>query len=238
MKQLSSIISISDTNLILSFIPVIVVIIILFCWTRSHGNAIYALLRMLIQLLLIGHLLMYLFESENIYLVSMVLIVMVLISSWICMRELTCKNSKVYYSVVFSIVTGGGLTLLLVVKGVLNLQPWYTPSYIIPLASMIFANAMNTVSLAAERLEAELNRDVDYIQARNVAFKAALIPITNSMFAVGLVSLPGMMTGQILSGTSPLIAARYQIIVMTMLYGSAGISAALFLLLSKQQDDL
>ncbi len=127
---------------------------------------------------------------------------------------------------------------MLVVKGVLNLQPWYIPSYIIPLASMIFANAMNTVSLAAERLEAELIRSVDYYQARNIAYKAALIPITNSMFAVGLVSLPGMMTGQILSGTSPLIAARYQIIVMTMLYGSAGISAALFLFLSKQKNDL
>ncbi len=238
MKLTNPIISISDSNLILSFVPVIVVIIILFYWTRSHGNAIYALLRMLVQLLLIGHLLMYLFESDNIYLVSMVLVLMVLISSWISMRELTCKNSKVYSNVVISIVIGGGLTLMLVVKGVLNLQPWYIPSYIIPLASMIFANAMNTVSLAAERLEAELIRSVDYYQARNIAYKAALIPITNSMFAVGLVSLPGMMTGQILSGTSPLIAARYQIIVMTMLYGSAGISAALFLFLSKQKNDL
>jgi putative ABC transport system permease protein len=238
MKLTNSIISISDSNLILSFVPVIAVIIILFYWTRSHGNAIYALLRMLVQLLLIGHLLMYLFESDNIYLVSMVLVLMVLISSWISMRELTCKNSKVYSNVVISIVIGGGLTLMLVVKGVLNLQPWYIPSYIIPLASMIFANAMNTVSLAAERLEAELIRSVDYYQARNIAYKAALIPITNSMFAVGLVSLPGMMTGQILSGTSPLIAARYQIIVMTMLYGSAGISAALFLFLSKQKNDL
>ncbi len=235
MKLSNSIISISDSNLILSFVPVIVVIVILFYWTRSHGNAIYALLRMLIQLLLIGHLLMYLFESDNLYLVSMVLILMVLISSWISMRELTSKNGKVYSNVVISIAAGGGLTLLLVVKGVLNLQPWHIPSYIIPLASMIFANAMNTVSLAAERLEAELSRGVDYDQSRNIALKAALIPITNSMFAVGLVSLPGMMTGQILSGTSPLIAARYQIMVMTMLYGSAGISAAIYLFLSKQE---
>ncbi len=235
MNQLTPVISISNSSLVLSFVPVIVVIIILFVWTRSHGNAIFALLRMLIQLLLIGHLLMHLFESDNIYLVSLVLVLMVLISSWIAMRELTCKNSKIYTHVVVSIVTGGGLTLALVVKGVLKLEPWYMPSYIIPLASMIFANAMNTVSLAAERHESELSRGVDYRQARNVAFRAALIPITNSLFAVGLVSLPGMMTGQILSGISPIIAARYQIIVMTMLYGSAGISAALFLFLSNQK---
>ncbi|MFY0650995.1 MAG: ABC transporter permease [Cyclobacteriaceae bacterium] len=60
-----------------------------------------------------------------------------------------------------------------------------------------------------------------------------MIPITNSLFAVGLVSLPGMMTGQILSGISPLIAVHYQIMVMCMAFGSAGISAAIFLILSK-----
>ena len=128
---------------------------------------------------------------------------------------------------------GCGLTLILIIKGVLHLKPWYLPSYLIPLASMIFANAMNTLSLAAERQEAELNRGMDYQEARNIAFKAALIPITNSMFAVGLVSLPGMMTGQILSGISPLIAARYQIMVMAMLYGSSGITTAIYLFIAR-----
>ncbi len=99
---------------------------------------------------------------------------------------------------------------------------------------MIFANAMNSVSLAAERLEAELERETAYDQARNIAFRASLIPITNSLFAVGLVALPGMMTGQILSGVSPLIAARYQIMVMCMVFGSAGISSALFLTLVRR----
>ncbi|MHA2032017.1 MAG: ABC transporter permease, partial [Candidatus Kariarchaeaceae archaeon] len=68
-----------------------------------------------------------------------------------------------------------------------------------------------------------------YEEARNIALKASLIPITNSLFAVGLVSIPGMMTGQILSGVSPLIAARYQIMVMCMVFGAAGISSAIFL---------
>ncbi|MDX2481924.1 MAG: ABC transporter permease, partial [Desulfuromusa sp.] len=100
-------------------------------------------------------------------------------------------------------------------------------------AGMIFANSMNSISLAGERLEAEISRDIPYDKARSIALQASLIPITNSLLAVGLVSLPGMMTGQILSGVSPLIAARYQIMVMCMIFGSAGISAAIFLTLIK-----
>ena len=103
----------------------------------------------------------------------------------------------------------------------------------VPLAGMIFANSMNAVSLAAERFEAERDRDVGYIEARSTALQASLIPIINSLFAVGLVSLPGMMTGQILSGVSPFIAARYQIVVMCMIFGSAGISSAIYLALAK-----
>ena len=124
---------------------------------------------------------------------------------------------------------------MLITQGVLAMDPWYLPSYMIPLAGMIFANAMNSVSLAGERLEAELDRGVSYERARVIALQTSLIPITNSLFAVGLVSLPGMMTGQILSGVSPFIAARYQIMVMCMLFGSAGISSASFLALARSE---
>ncbi len=143
-------------------------------------------------------------------------------------------RSGVKYAFI-SIIIGGGLTLILVTQGVLNLKPWYQPQLMIPLAGMIFANAMNSVSLAAERLNAEMANKVPYEEARKIALQAAMIPVVNSMFAVGLVSLPGMMTGQILSGVSPQIAVRYQIMVMCMIFGSAGISAALFLVLGKAQ---
>ena len=73
----------------------------------------------------------------------------------------------------------------------------------------------------------------DYKTARYSAYKASLIPIINSLFAVGLVSLPGMMSGQTLSGVDPLIAVRYQIMVMLMILSSAGISSAIYLILSK-----
>jgi putative ABC transport system permease protein len=88
---------------------------------------------------------------------------------------------------------------------------------------------MNSVSLAAERLQSETERGVPYEKARSISLRTSLIPITNSLFAVGLVALPGMMTGQILSGISPLLAVRYQILVMCMIYSSAGISSFLFL---------
>lgn len=235
MQQHATTIPLIDLSL--SLIPVAVVIGILFYWSRSHGNALYAIFRMLIQLLLIGHVLMYIFQSENVYIISLMLVMMVMVSSWISMREIRQKNSKIYLYLVLSILAGGGLTLALVAQYILHLQPWYYPSYLIPLASMIFSNAMNTLSLAAERFEVEINRGCDFIEARNTAYKTALIPITNSMFAVGLVSLPGMMTGQILSGISPLIAARYQIMVMCILYGSSGIAAAIYLSLSKTKTE-
>ena len=72
-----------------------------------------------------------------------------------------------------------------------------------------------------------------YREARRTALQTALIPIINSLFAVGLVALPGMMTGQILSGVSPVVAAKYQIVVMTMLFGTAGISASAYLVFQR-----
>ncbi len=100
---------------------------------------------------------------------------------------------------------------------------------------MIFANSMNTVSLAAERFETEISTGRNYYEVRAIALQTSLIPMINSLFAVGIVSLPGMMTGQILSGVSPIIAAQYQIMVMCMIFGSGGISAALYLTFLKTE---
>lgn len=229
----SSIQLIKFTHLALAFIPVLVVVGIFYRWALNYRNALYAVLRMVVQLLFIGYFLIYIFESNSPWIVIFVLAVMVFASSWISLHTIKAKRKVFYKRVLFSITIGGGTTLLLITQGVLDLHPWYWPRYMIPLAGMIFANSMNSVSLAAERLEAEAARGVHYKQARSIALRASLIPITNSLFAVGLVSLPGMMTGQILSGISPLIAVRYQIMVMCMIFGSAGISSACFLHLSK-----
>jgi putative ABC transport system permease protein len=220
-------------NLALAFIPVLTVIVIHYLWSQEHNSSIYAVSRMLVQLLLIGYFLSYIFSSNSSLVVLTVVAVMIIIASWISLRTIRNKQLPLYPKALISLVIGGGITLVLVTQFVLNLTPWYLPSYFIPLAGMIFANAMNSVSLAAERLEAEIDRNIEYEQARNIAFRASLIPITNSLFAVGLVSIPGMMTGQILSGVSPLIAARYQIMVMCMVFSAAGISSACFLTLIK-----
>ncbi len=190
---------------------------------------------MLIQLLLIGYLLSFIFETENAGLILLVLLIMITASGWIALSSLDVQRGALFKYSFLSILTGGGMTLFLVTEGVLDLDPWYKPQLLIPLAGMVFANAMNSVSLAAERLNAEIKNGVPYLEARRTALHAALIPLVNSLFAVGLVSLPGMMTGQILSGVSPLIAVRYQIMVMLMIFGSAGITAALFLVLSRKE---
>lgn len=220
-------------NLALAFIPVLVVVVIMYKWSLNIKSAFYAISRMLVQLMVIGYFLAHIFEADSVWVVLAVVTVMVFASSWIALRTTTIKRTLLYKKTLYSVVLGGGITFLLVTQAVLNLNPWYSPRYVIPLAGMIFASSMNSVSLAVERLTAEIERNVDYQQARNTALRTSLIPITNSLFAVGLVSLPGMMTGQILSGISPLVAARYQIMVMCMIFGSAGISSALFLKLVK-----
>jgi len=227
----NSVQTIPFANLILVFIPAVAVVGILWKWGIGYGNSLYAIFRMLIQLLLIGYFLIFIFKSDSYLIVAGVLAVMLFASSWIALRTVKIPRRLLYLKSFCSISVGGGLILLLITQGVLNLQPWYLPSYVIPLAGMIFASAMNSVSIALERLNAEVERDVPYDKARVIALRASLIPITNSLFAVGLVSLPGMMAGQILSGISPFIAARYQIMVMCMIFGSAGISSACFLAL-------
>lgn len=217
------------THLLIAFLPALIVIGILFVWSLNSHTALYALGRMLFQLMLIGYLLNFIFENDNVWLVITVLAVMIIASSWISLRTVAEKRQQLLKFALLSVAVSGLFVLLLVTQGVLRLSPWYAPSYFIPLAGMIFSSAMNSVSIAAERFYAELERNILVIEARQIAMNAALIPTINSLFAVGLVSLPGMMTGQILSGVSPLIAVRYQIVVMCMLFGVSGIATAMFL---------
>ncbi|MBR9912189.1 MAG: ABC transporter permease [Gammaproteobacteria bacterium] len=225
-------------NLAIAFVPVLAAIAIMFKWSLAANRAVYAIGRMLAQLLLIGYFLAYIFESDSAMVIVLILAVMVAASSWIALGAAGEMRNSLFTSSFLAILIGGVFTLGLVTQGVLATDPWFLPQTMIPLAGMIFANSMNSVSLAAERLQAELNHKMDWTSARNTAFQAAMIPIINSLFAVGLVSLPGMMTGQILSGVSPLIAARYQIMVMCMVFGSAGISTAIFLVIGKSKFQL
>ena len=217
------------SNLAIAFIPVFVVLIIIWRWNIGLKSSLYAIFRMIIQLLLIGYVLTYIFETNSNYVVIAVLSIMLLSASWISLRTTSLPRKILFINAVSAIIIGGVTVLIIMTQAVLMIEPWYSPSYLIPLAGMIFANCMNGISLAAERLESEISQAKYFKEAKVIALKTSLIPITNMLLAVGLVSLPGMMTGQILSGVSPMIAVRYQIMVMCMFFGSTGISVAMFL---------
>tara|TARA_R110001592_G_C13145402_1_gene747680 strand:- start:921 stop:1667 length:747 start_codon:yes stop_codon:yes gene_type:complete len=229
-------------RLIITFIPMALVIFLMRSWGLNYAKACYSIVRMLLQLMLIGYALIMIFESDSSLMTLSVLSLMVLASSWISLNTLSNapqnpfqNKLRLFMIAIASVLLGGGVMLVIVTQWVLALDPWFLPRYMIPLAGMIFATAMTSISLAGERLQSELAQGKPYEDAGKVAFNTSMIPNINAMFAVGLVSLPGMMTGQILSGVSPFIAARYQIMVMCMLFSAAGISAFAFLTLAKTQ---
>ena len=221
--------TISLERLAIGLIPAVVVLVILNVWKIRTWTSIYALFRMLVQLLIIGYVLHFIFAAEQAWIIVSVLCMMLGAASWISLRVATAERPRLFKYAISAIALGGGLTLVVITQGVLQLDPWYEPQKLIPLAGMIFSNSMNAVSLALDRCQSQLRQDISYDVARRTALEASLIPITNSLFAVGLVAIPGMMTGQVLAGIEPAIAARYQIMVMCMMFGSAGMSSALFL---------
>ena len=228
-----SVTTIPIASLLLGFVPVLLLIVIMRSWGLNAFQAMYANIRMLVQLLLIGYVLTYIFETDEPVLVVLVVVFMIAMSSWIALRPLTDRGIKPYSIVTIAIGVSGLGVLILVTQIILELPRWFEPRFVIPLAGMIFANSMNTISLAGERFHAERGRGEDYLSARRLAMEAAMIPQVNALLAVGLVSLPGMMTGQILSGVEPLTAARYQIMVMCMIFSTAGLAAVIYMFIKK-----
>ncbi len=221
------------TRLALAFLPVLGVLAIVHRWSLGLRTGIVALLRMVGQLLLVGYLLTFIFGSDQAAVTVAVVAVMLAVAGWIALRPLGDERPARYPAGLVAIAVGALTALVVATQGVLALPTWYDPSLVIPLAGIVLANSMNTVSLAAERFRAERGRGAGYVEARHAAMSTALIPMTNSLLAVGLVSLPGMMTGQILSGVEPLIAVRYQILVMCMIFGSAGLATSCYLVLQR-----
>lgn len=196
-------------------------------------------LRMFIQLLVVGYVLHLIFALETPLPVLLILIVMIGFAVQTIGARVKTKMPHFYRVVGTAILFGcGGMTFFFC-SLVIGLEPWYDPRYLIPLAGMIIGNSMTGASLAVERLAAEFRERRDEIEtglclggsiqtvsetAVSSAFRAALIPSVNAMAAMGLVFLPGMMTGQILSGTEPLIAVKYQIAIMCVITGSVSLT--------------
>jgi len=220
-------------RLALAFIPVFAVLFIIHRWSLGLRTGLVAVFRMVSQLLLVGYVLTFIFASHHALVSVSVVAVMLSTAGWIALRPLGEDRLNRYPTVLVSICVGALPVLFIATQLVLDLPTWFTPGMLIPLAGIVLDNSMNTVSLAAERFRAECHRGANYRAARHAAMSTALIPMTNSLLAVGLVSLPGMMTGQILSGVTPLIAVRYQVLVMCMIFGSAGLATSCYLVLQR-----
>ena len=195
-------------------------------WGMPAGRSLAGLARMVGQLILVGYVLLAVLNPAQWYFGLLALLVMSFASGWIALGATGAHRRVLLPTALAAIVLGCGAILLWVWAILLHDQP-YAPRVIIPLASMAFSNAMNSLSLAAERYLSELRREA--VDPHKIAFRAALIPISNSLLAVCLVSLPGMMTGQIIAGVSPLVAARYQITVMLMIFSASALTVWLFL---------
>ena len=144
--------SIPFTSLIIGFGPTLIVLWMMYRWRLSAGSALYANARMLLQLLLIGYVLTYVFETDQPLIIIGVVILMIGVSSWIALRPLKEKGLKRYLTALIAIGACGLAMLGLVTQLVLELPQWFEPRFVVPLAGMIFANAMNTVSLAGRAL--------------------------------------------------------------------------------------
>lgn len=214
-------------HLLYLLIPLFFVWYVYYRWCEDSTDIPYATLRMVIQLLGIGYLLIYIFENKNPLIAFVLIVFMGSVSAWITRRNAKDKSFRHLFQIFWAIIVSTLIHLALIILLVLDLQDFYEPRYVIPIAGMIFANTMNALSLCVERFEKEEQRE-SYVISRKIAFKAAMIPQINALLAVGLVALPGMMTGQILSGIDPLIAVRYQIMIMSMALSTAGLSIVVY----------
>jgi len=215
-------------------IPVLMVGIIYWRWAGDIKELSVACIRMLIQLIGVGYVLIVIFNRPSWWASTLILSIMFIAAAWIAIRPVK-QHQSILWPTAIALFLSVGTHLFLSLVLVLDIEQWFAPRVLIPLGGMYLANTMTTISLTVERYFSELSYGNNKHLAKQLAFKAAMIPQINGLLAVGLVALPGMMTGQILSGISPLIAVRYQIMIMTMLLGCCGLGSAIILWhLSKQ----
>ncbi len=201
-------------------------------------------LRALGQLYLIGIVLVYIFKLSCWYLVVGILFLMLLVATRTAISRVKHPVANLYLLTLISLVIGSGITLVMVTKAVVGWKPWYEPKYLIPIGGMVLGNSMNGVALAAERLGAELGNTRHRIEALLAlgatpyqaskesivrSARAALIPSINNMMVMGMVVLPGMMSGQIIAGSHPTTAVRYQVMIVYAIIFSVALSSLILL---------
>jgi putative ABC transport system permease protein len=203
---------------------------------------VVAAVRMVIQLVAVGYLLRFVFALNNPAATVMIVVVMVLVAG----REVAArperrfKGPATYAIGAGSVALATALTALLALTTAIRPHPWFDPHYAIPLAGIVLGNVLNASSITLDGVLGGVTREKAAVEARlalgerywsaiapliRTAIRRGLLPIINQMSAAGIVTLPGIMTGQILAGLDPLEAVKYQILLMFLLSGGSGLAA-------------
>lgn len=203
-----------------------------------------AAIRTVIQLLLIGLVLKWLFAQQTLYWVIAWGLVILLVAGReaIVRQQYRFIGGWSYKLSTFSIFVSSFSVSFFVLLTVIQQTPWYLPQYAIPLLSMVIGNTMTAVALALDQLTTQTWQQRAVLENRLAlgetskqaitdikrnSIRVGMIPIINAMATAGLVNLPGMMTGQILSGVSPLEAVKYQILIMFMISTGAALGSVI-----------
>lgn len=201
-------------------------------------SLLWATVRAFVQLTLIGYILTYIFQLNTL----LVIIPLILIMSIIATGEATRRIKNAPYhpglAAFISITASTFIVGTIVVVLIISPRPWYSAQVMIPIFGMLLGNSMNAIALSLDRVYSEIHAHIDQVEqllcfgatpweavmsyARK-AVAAGMTPTINSLMVVGLVSLPGMMTGQILAGMNPSSAVRYQFVVMVMMAAAVAI---------------
>jgi len=233
MRLVKELIQLNLVDLILA-LGMMAIAISLSAWERLglEWSLAIATGRTVLQLLVVGYILAFIFALDNPWAVLAVLAVMLTIAAVVARNRISKKYPTLLPLVWGSILVSTALTLSYTNLLIIHPHTWYEPQYLIPLAGIVLGSAMNAAALAGERLVSTINASQLEIethlslgatpqqavtQYRKDAIKAGLIPTLNQMMIVGVVTLPGIITGQLLSGVNPLDAASYQILIMFML---------------------
>jgi putative ABC transport system permease protein len=213
---------------------------------------LWAAVRTVVQLLLVGLVLKWIFApGQPWYVVVGMAMAMTLIAGGAAVRRSERRYRGVWLDSVVSMWASSWLIAAVALFGVLQVQrqnhPWYQPQYAIPLLGMILGNTLNGIALGFDRLSEELAGKRDQVEtllalgatrweaarsAIQTAVRTGMIPTINSMMVVGLVSLPGMMTGQLLGGVSAMQAVMYQIVIMFLIAAGTSLGTVCIVLLS------
>jgi len=212
---------------------------------KKERELIISSVRMTLQLVLTGYILVYVFERPSPFITAGIIILMEAFAVYTVFKKFKGKLSKMLKKVIAISLAAGTLSCLLYfLLVVVRINPWYDPQYFIPIAGMLIGNSMTGVSLGVKSLiegmttqkvlveEALILGATPKAATKNIidsTFDAAIMPTINSMLGMGIIFLPGMMTGQILSGTSPTTAISYQIAIMFGILGAVALSVILML---------